>query len=365
MSEPAEVEAFPCSPRMFSAAEFDGRVIKPRPMLVPGLIPGRQVSTIDGEGGGGKSTLGLQLCAAAVTGRSWLDQPVQRGPAIYLASEDDEDEIQRRLDAIALHLKVGFADLADLHVWPLAADDPALVRPGKDDGLEPTARWSQLRAAVDRIRPVVLVLDSRADVFAGNEISRAQARGFIAMLRGLAVRQGVAVVLLSHPSLAGMSSGSGSSGSTHWRNAVRAGLYLKRSDDPDASPDLRVLELVKSNYSAAGFALSIRWSAGAFVLEEGCAAGGKKEAAAAVDETFMRLLVAYNAQGRPVSDLGGRNYAPALFARDPDRCGATKDGFTAAMTRLFKAGRVRAEETGPPARRRRELRPVAVEGGVE
>ena len=345
-------------PRMFSAAEFAGRAIRPRPMLVDGFLPGGQVSDITGEGGGGKSTIGVHLCASAVSGLEWLGQTVQRGPAIYLASEDDVDEIQRRLDAICAHMGLGFEGLADMHIWPLATDDPALVVPGRDDTLQPTARWTQLQAAVDRIKPVVLVLDSRADVFAGNEVSRAQARGFIAMLRKMAVSRGVAVVLLSHPSLSGMSSGSGMSGSTHWRNAVRAGLYLKRSEDPDASRDLRVLELVKSNYSATGLSLTIRWSAGAFVLEEGGVSTKPKLAASAVDETFMRLLVEYSAQGRPLSDLGGRNYAPALFAKDPERNGATKVAFASAMTRLFRAGRIIGTESGPPTRRRRELRPA-------
>ena len=345
-------------PRMFSAAEFAGRAIKPRPMLVPDLLPARQVSSFDGEGGGGKSTALLQLCASAVSGRTWLGQPVQRGPAIYLSSEDDSDEIQRRLDAICVVLGLDFDALADLHIWPLAADDPALVTPGPNDTLVATARWSQLDAAVQRIKPVVVVLDSRADVFGGNEISRAHARGFVGMLRKMALTQNVAVVLLGHPSLAGMSSGSGSSGSTHWRNAVRAGLYLKRPEDPDASRDLRVLELVKSNYSATGLSLTIRWSAGAFVLEEGGVSTKPKLAASAVDETFMRLLVEYNAQGRPLSDLGGRNYAPALFAHDPERGGATKVAFASAMTRLFKAGRIAVTESGPPTRRRRELRPA-------
>ena len=345
-------------PRMFSAAEFAGRAIKPRPMLVPGFIPGNQVASIDGDCGAGKSTIGIQLCASAASGQPWLGQTVKRGPAIYLASEDDKDEIQCRLEEICVDLKIGLHNVADMKIWPLATEDPALFIPGHNDTLQPTARWAQLQAHVDRVKPVVLVLDSRADVFGGNEISRAQTRGFIAMLRKMAVSQGVAVVLLGHPSVSGMASGSGSSGSTHWRNAVRAGLYLKYAEDRDANPNLRVLELVKANYSATGLSLTIRWSAGAFVFEEGGVSTKPKLAASAVDETFMRLLVEYSAQGRPLSDLGGRNYAPALFAKDPERNGATKVAFASAMTRLFRAGRIIGTESGPPTRRRRELRPA-------
>lgn len=333
------------APRMFSAAEYAGREIKPRPMLVPDLIPGCQVSSIDGPGGGGKSTVGVQLCASAVTGLPWLGQTVQKGPAIYLASEDDEHEIQLRLDAVAVHLRVGFEDLADLHIWPLATDDPALVVSGAGDSLQPTPRWAQLVEAVERIKPVVLMLDSRADVFGGNEISRAQARGFIAMLRKLAITHRVAVVLLSHPSVAGMASGTGSSGSTHWRNAVRAGLYLRSPDDDDGTPDrdLRVLELVKSNYSATGLALTIRRSGGVFVLEEGARPLDRKEAGEAADQKFLELLDAFTAEGRAVGDTSSVIYAPKCFAADPRAGGIRKAGFKGAMDRLFATGAIRVE----------------------
>lgn len=343
VAEELEQPSLGAGPRLFSAAEFAGREMKRRPELVPGWLPGCQVSSIDGPGGGGKSTVALQLCASVVSGRSWLDQQVQRGPAIYLASEDDADEIQRRLDAICVHQGLGFDDLADLHIWPLATDDPALVVAGQNDTLAPTARWSQLQAAVDRIRPVVLVLDSRADVFGGNEVSRSQARGFVALLRKMAVTQGVAIVMLGHPSLTGISSGSGSSGSTHWRNAVRAGLYLRPPEDPDASSDLRVLEVMKNNYGPAGLVMTLRWSAGAFVLEGGATPLDRKDAGEAAERKFMELLDAFTAEGRHVGDTDSVISAPKCFAADPRAGGIRKPGFKAAMGRLFADGAIRVE----------------------
>jgi hypothetical protein len=76
----------------------------------------------------------------------------------------------------------------------------------------------------------------------GNENDRAQARQFIGMLRGLAIRHECAVLLLSHPSVAGIASGGGSSGSTAWNNSVRSRLYLSRvvgNDGFEANPDAR------------------------------------------------------------------------------------------------------------------------------
>ncbi|NBU29569.1 MAG: ATPase, partial [Caulobacteraceae bacterium] len=293
----------------FPASDFAHRTIKPRPWIVRDRIPGRQVSTIDGEGGGGKSTIALQLCVCVVSGRSWLGEPVEiRGPALYLASEDDADEIHRRLHCIAVHYSVDIDNLTRLQVWPLATEDPALVTAGRDDTIQTTPRWGQLVAAIHEHRPRLLVLDSRADVFAGSEISRAQVRSFIGLLRQLAIAQDMAVVLLSHPSLAGISSGSGSSGSTHWRNAVRAGLYLKRPEDPEQDPDDRVLEVVKSNYSARGMGVRLRWAAGAFEVVDGPQPANHKEAAQAIDAKFLDLLDSYTEAGRPVGSTNSAIY---------------------------------------------------------
>lgn len=352
------MNALPTGPRMYSAAELAARELKPRPWLVRDWLPANQVSSIDGDGGAGKTTLGLQLCAAAATGRSWLDQPVARGPAIYLASEDDLDELHRRVDAIGVHLGVSYEDMADLHLWPLAIEDPALVAPGREDTIVATERWAQLVAGVKAIKPAVVVLDSRADVFGGQEISRTQARGFIGMLRRLAIDHETAVVILGHPSLSGMSSGSGSSGSTHWRNAVRAGLYLRRGDD-DGPPDRKVLELMKANYGPTGLALNPRWCAGVYVPEEGAAPRDRASAEAEVDGLFLHMLSRYEAQGRYVGDKPSSNYAPTVFSRDPTSGGVRRDAFVKAMNRLFEAGRLRVAETGRKGREVRKL--VAVE----
>jgi hypothetical protein len=254
-----------------SASDLLRRPLKPRRFLAGEAIPLGQVTDLRGDGKTGKSTLGLQLCVAAVTGRSWLNMPIEHGPAIYLAAEDDEDEVQRRLSALTVHYAVPDEDLADLHVWPLAIEDPALV--ALDGGkLKPTARWFELADKVEAVRPVLVLLDSRADVYAGEEMNRQHVRAFVGLLRRLAVKTGAAVLFLSHPSLSGMSNGTGNSGSTHWTNAVRSVLYLRRplvADGQVTDPDARELLFGPSNYSAGSHPLQLRWSLGAFVVGEG------------------------------------------------------------------------------------------------
>jgi hypothetical protein len=50
--------------------------------------------------------------------------------------------------------------------------------------------------------------------------------GTLVQLRGLALETSSTALLLAHPSLSGMASGSGTSGSTAWSNSVRSRLYL-------------------------------------------------------------------------------------------------------------------------------------------
>ena len=61
-------------------------------------------------------------------------------------------------------------------------------------------------------------------------------------------------MLLAHPSLTGMNTGTGTSGSTAWNNSVRSRLYLDRVRESgiEPDPDARVLRTMKSNYGPVG-----------------------------------------------------------------------------------------------------------------
>ena len=254
--------------RCFSAASLGGKDVPPRSWLVREMIPGRQVTLLSGDGGTGKSQIALQLAAAVPYGGEWIGRLPEKGPVVFASAEDDDEELHRRLDAIAASQGIDLADLADLHIVPLAGEDAVMGAPaGKSGIIHETAIWRSLKAIVERVKPRLVVIDTLADVFAGNEISRAEARQFIGMLRGLAIKNDLAVVLLAHPSLSGMQSGSGTSGSTGWNNSVRSRLYFDRVKDADGKEidtDLRVLKVMKANYGPVGMELRLRWVKGVF-----------------------------------------------------------------------------------------------------
>ena len=115
-----------------------------------------------------------------------------------------------------------------------------------------------------------MILDTLADLHSGQENDRTVARQFIGLLRGLAIRYDTTVVLLAHPSLTGMSTGSGLSGSTAWNASVRSRLYLERVEDGTDEPNANRRRLVvkKANYGPVGSEISLTWQDGVFVADE-------------------------------------------------------------------------------------------------
>ena len=227
--------------------------------------------------------------------------------------------------------------------------------------LAATPLWGALERLVERRKPKLVILDALADLFGGEENARRHVRGFIVLLKRLAIRHKLAVVLIAHPSLAGMNSGSGLSGSTDWHNGPRARLYFERPKDKDGKTfddDLRTLTVKKVQYAKEGTVFRLRRKAGFFVYEgkDGGGASFDRAAAAAKAETvFLALLQAYDDQGRRVSPNSGRSYAPAVFAEDDDAEGITNKAFARAMTRLLKTNRIHIEKVGPQSRQRDQL----------
>ena len=152
----------------------------------------------------------------------------------------------------------------------------------RSDIVRATPLWQQLIQLVETHQPKLVILDTLSDLFAGNENSRPQARQFISMLRGVALKHDLAFVVLSHPSLTGLAAGTGSSGSTGWNNSVRSRLYLNRVLTEihgekgkliETDPDLRALITTKTNYGRKGDEVRLRWSNGVFVALDQAASG--------------------------------------------------------------------------------------------
>jgi RecA-family ATPase len=346
--------------KLLPASNFAGKPIPPRVWQAGKLIPAGDATLLYGDGGTGKSLLAAQLGVATATGREWFGQKVRFGAVVYVGAEDDTDEMHRRLADICRAEKIGLERLSNLHLLPLAGRDAVLATADASNVLHPTPLWFRVRRDVCRLKPALVVYDTLADLFAGNENDRGQARQFVRMLRGLAIETGHAALLLAHPSLSGMASGSGTSGSTAWSNSVRSRLYLDRVRDEDGAehdPKSRMLRVMKANYASTGDEIAMRWHEGTFVAEG--APGTESEILSVQDQraenVFLDLLMAYRQRAVPVSaNPCARTYAPTQFTRDETAKALGKKPkarLEAAMKRLFDSGRIRVIETGPPSKR--------------
>lgn len=340
--------------RLIRVAAWQDKPVPPREWTVFERVPHKNVTLLSGDGGTGKTVLALHMAAAVALGRDWLGAVATVGPSLVLCAEDDEDELHRRFVSIAAHYEVPLSDLRDITTEPLAGEDALLAVPNRSGLIEPTKLFERFKQAALALKPKLIVVDNSADVFGGNENDRAQVRRFISILRGLAIDADAAVLLTSHPSLSGMASGSGLSGSTAWNASVRSRMYLRRAvteKDEEPDPDLRLLEMMKSNYARAGEIVNVRWQNGLFVPIPGIGGLDKLAAEQAADALFLKLLDKFTAQNRNVSHHKSSNtYAPGMFAKDPEaKAPGTRKALVAAMDRLFHANKITVEPYGRPS----------------
>jgi RecA-family ATPase len=354
-ADPAESKPEPLL-AFINAPTWEGAPMTNREWIVPNRVPAKGVTLLSGDGGVGKTILALHLSAAVVLGRDWLGSLPDPGPAIVICCEDDVDELHRRYFQIISHYGVRFTDLAGLHLLSLAGEDALFAVPDKKKVIAPTKLFARLRASALDLRPRLIVIDNSADVYGGNENDRSEVRQFVSLLHGLALASDAGVLLTSHPSLTGMSSCTGLSGSTAWNASVRSRMYLKRATtekDEEPDPDLRVLEVMKANYGPVGETVTVRWRDGLFLP---VAAPGSLERMAReqkVDDLFLKLLDRFTEQGRNLSDKKtAHTYAPSRFASEPEAKAnhISKRELAEAMERLFRTGKICNASYGLPSK---------------
>ena len=337
---------------------WDNQPVPEQDWVVRDRLPRRQTALFSGEGAIGKSMTLLYLCAACTLGRDWLGTVPEMGQALFIDAEDEEQVIHRRLAAIIKHYGVRFEDLYNnqLRLMSLAGKDAVLAITSRGGKIMPTPLYEQLAQMIGDLKPVVVGMASSANFFAGNEINRSEVQQFIGLLTKLAISANGTVVLLSHPSLTGMSSGSGLSGNTAWHASVRARFYMrsvkKGEDDDEDESDLREIVFKKSNYGPLADTMVLQWRDGMFLPKRRASTMDQAADDAKVDAMFVNLLRRFNSEGRMVGHKKGPSYAPAQFAGAPEARNAGINGrlFERAMERLFQAKTIYAAQYGRPSR---------------
>ena len=332
--------------------------------LVSELYPWGLLGMISGDGGTGKTQLMQQLLTCVAMGRPWLGFATIGCRALGIFCEDSNEDVQRRQEDINRHYDLKLGDLDGMLQFSCRASMDNVLMEFDQRTNVPTRRpffWA-LRELIMEWGPGLVVIDTVAEVYGGNENVRTQVSQFLNAIKALGQEADCTIILTAHPSLTGMGNKSGLSGSTHWNNGVRARLYLKRPEDDEGEVDLksprRFLHSVKANFGATGDIVPLLWTQGVFMhanQDPLLANAGMRE----VENYFMETLDKLAAQGRFVSASPTGNYAPKLFVKEPDNPGFSAANLYLAMNNLFHANQIKVMEM-PDARHRMKPRIVRV-----
>ena len=352
-------------PAYLDWAELDGTPILPQPWLVPGWSPRLETTGLGGVGGEGKSTLVQMLGTAGAIKEPWLkiELPVFR--SFLVLCEDRKDDIRRRQEKINRAYGSREWNLIDnLRIWPRRGNEHNYLMVFDRDGVgHRTSFYEQLVQEIRAFRLDLIVLDTKADLFFGDQNDEQQARTFVRQCTDrLAEACGGAVILIYHPSRTGMRDGSGQSGSAQWDAAFRCRLVLTTPEPADkdepVDEDARVLTRAKANFARRNETIEIKWVDGIFVrTDQPAPTGVVAQAKAQKADRVFRQLFDENQQlngNQPLSNSSttGR-YAPKVFAKNAHSEKVTLKEFEGAMHRaLTPEGGFKIEEYGPPSDRK-------------
>jgi RecA-family ATPase len=345
---------------------WDNEDVPQQEWAVPDRIPLGFTTMLSGEGAAGKSLIMLTLSVAHVLGVPWLGTAPRQGPAIFVDAEDDANIIHKRLADILLHHQSKFADVKEhLHLVSLIGEDAVLGSLSRRSyKIEPTRLYHKLLEMAGDIKPAMITIASSANVFAGNEIDRSQVQQFVAMLTRIARVANGGLVLISHPSLTGIATDTGLSGTTQWHNAVRARAFLKsvkavRVDDNGEPGDtnLRTLEFRKNNYGPVSEAIPLRYQNGLF-LPVAQSEADREARDQMADEVFLTVMKKLLDQGQDLMEANNsKNSASTKIFEHPSARPFSKRDMEAAKQRLLDADKIHIAKTdGPPTKAKKILR---------
>ena len=359
-SRPGQLPPLP----YINMSHWDDEPVPQQEWSVLNRIPRYQTALFSGEGAIGKSTVELHRVAAHVLEREWLGTLPEPGPAIFIDAEDHAAVLHRRLAAITRHYKVSFSDLirGGLHLISLAGEDAVLATASRSGKVEPTQLYNQILEAAGDIRPATIGIASSANVFAGNENDRNQVQQFIGLLTRMAIVSRGSVNLISHPSLTGIATDTGMSGTTQWHNAVRARMFLrgmKPAADEQPQGDLREIIFKKNQYGPISENVVLQYRDGMFLPAPGVTSLDRAAYEAKAENVFLDLLARFTRENRNVAAKPCSSYAPRVFAREPEAKGVSSKALADAMGRLFKSEKIWNE---PHGRADRESYRVALRG---
>ena len=213
-------------------AELAAAEVPPRRWFIQDWLAADEGYTVlfSGRGGTGKSCLALDLMRSLATGEPFVGKEVlRRGRSLYVSCEDSEEEIARRIQRRS-RLAAGQVQPGVARVWSRLGHDNILCAPNRAGLLREAPFMAELRARGREhfgTEGGVLILDTLADIYAGNENERSQVSQFVKYhLNKLGAELGVTIVVLAHPPRPPPRPGRGSRGRRRGKGRSGAGGSL-------------------------------------------------------------------------------------------------------------------------------------------
>jgi RecA-family ATPase len=355
--------------KYITAPELEREPIEQAKFLVPGLILANSLNGLFGDGGVGKDLLLEQLSHAMTCGKQFLRMDVAQGRVLYFNVEDPVRELRWRQSKIMEHFGIEKTS-ADLRIAPMLGEDSLLGVLDRSGVVVPTPHYTSLCNLIEEFKPMLVIVGNRVNIFAVNQNDDAQAVQCLKLLSRITVIYNTTVIMPAHPSRGQLQSGEGSSGSVQWSNGCRHRLFMSRpkkgeeGEKPDR--DVRVLEVMKSNWGPMGEGTNLRWENWVFKTEDEffnikVEKGKVKETPEQTmrreeeeaEAEFLRMLRMSVTMSQHVSPQPTANsYAPTIFSKHPGckyHGKAGKKILVGAMGRLFAKNVLTPKPYGPPS----------------
>lgn len=194
-----------------------------RDWIIPGLLIRRHITLLSAPGGSGKSLLGAQIAIALALGISWNGwRPIEPVNVLLINSEDDADELQRRIHAACEVMNV---DPADLEGRLFLAENPiniVVAKTDRDGVVHTTPLVPKLMDTIKRQKISVVMADPLTETIEGDENSNSEMKWAAAIWRGIGRECNASVMLVHHTS-------KGSAGKAGNADVVRGASALVNS----------------------------------------------------------------------------------------------------------------------------------------
>jgi hypothetical protein len=187
-------------PRIVCPTIFKGGYPPSRRWIVLDWVPYGVVSGLYGDGGVGKSLLAQQLQTGTALGSTWLGLPVEEVMSLGVYCEDDENELWRRQCDINESYGVDHGALGSMHWMPRLGDNNLLMTFTRSGVGELTKFYSHVVEAALDLTTSLVIIDTAADTFGGNENDRNHVRQYVQRALGqIAIRIDGSVVCCAIP----------------------------------------------------------------------------------------------------------------------------------------------------------------------